>query len=56
MNRLWIGIGAAVLFVLWLLFLRTWLILIGLAVIVGGGWIWWEIHALKKAMRKPPDR
>lgn len=56
MNRIWIGFGVAALFLLWLFLLRTWLILIALAVIVGGGWIWWEIYALKKAMRTPPDR
>jgi hypothetical protein len=56
MHRIWLGAGAVAAFLIWLFFFQAALVLVLFAVIVAGIWIWWEIHALKKAMRTPPER
>ncbi len=56
MHRLWLGAGAVAALVVWFLFFQAIFVLVLFAAIVGGVWIWWEIHALKKAMRTPPGR
>ena len=54
MQRLWLGAGAVLAFLIWWLFFQAIFVLVVFGAIVAGVWIWWEIHALKKAMRTPP--
>lgn len=54
MLRLWLGVGAvAACLMLWFLFQAA-VVVVAFAAIAAGGWIWWEVHALRKAMRTPP--
>ena len=54
MQRLWLGAGVVTAFLIWWLFFQAIFVLVVFGAIVAGVWIWWEIHALKKAMRTPP--
>jgi hypothetical protein len=54
MHRLWLGAGAVAALLIWWFFFQAILVLVLFGAIVAGVWIWWEIHALRKAMRTPP--
>jgi hypothetical protein len=54
MNRLWLGAALVAVFLIWWLFFQAVVVLVVLGAIVAGIWIWWEVRALRKAMRKPP--
>ena len=56
MQRFWLGTGAMAAFLIWWLFFQAIFVLVVLGTIVAAVWIWWEIHALKKAKRTPLPR
>ena len=54
MQRIWpVAAMVAVVLIWWLIF-QVVVVGVVLAAIIAGVWIWWEIHALRKAMRTPP--
>ncbi len=54
MVRLGFTAAAVVVILVWLLFLRTIMLLVVPALILAAIWGWWEIRALRRAMRTPP--
>ena len=54
MNRLWLAAALVAVFLIWWLFFQAVVVLVVLGAIVAGVWIWWEVRALRKAMRTPP--
>ena len=54
MHRIWLGAGAVAALLIWFLFFQAIFVLVVFGAVIAGIWIWWEIHALKKAMRTPP--
>lgn len=55
MTRIWMAFGVVVLLILWWVFARTIALLVILLIVAAGVWGWWEVRALKKVMRTPPD-
>ena len=55
MTRIWMGVGVVVLLILWWVFARTIALLVIVLVVAAGVWGWWEVRALKKAIKAPPD-
>ena len=53
MVRLGFAAAAVVVFLVWLVFLRTVMALIVPGLIVAAVWGWWEIRELRRAMRTP---